>query len=294
MLSGDIAPMPLARRLLDVAQDAALNLRDVSDTDDDAWRPTEIAQPALFLVETVLAAELSRVGIEVVGVAGHSVGEYAALVAAGVLDAEDGMTLVVERGLLMSAMTDGTMVALLGAEAETVRAICDSVCLAGEGIVVVANINAPGQVVISGDSPGIAAASRRAHDDGVRRVIPLPVSGAFHSPLMAAAAKSFALRINEISLHDATVPVVSNVDGVATTNVNDIRSRLRRQMVSAVRWTDCVQTLVGLGAEVLVEVGPGAVLGGLAKRIAPGMSAISIGTVGDANNLNVLLEKAIA
>jgi [acyl-carrier-protein] S-malonyltransferase len=276
---------PLARTLLEAAASRGLDLRAALAGDDDALRPTDVAQPALLLVETVLADAVRQAPVEVVGVAGHSVGEYAALVAAGSLDAAEAMGLVIERGRAMAAMHEGGMAALLGAEASLAEEICQAVEASGAGTVVVANLNAPGQVVLSGSREALDAALALARERGVRRAMALNVSGAFHSPLMAPAAERFATLLDAAAFRDSSVPVACNVDGDATRDAAALRDRLRRQLTAPVRWVDCVTTLVSLGVDTLVEVGPGSVLSGLAKRIAPEVRTLSISRLDDAATL---------
>jgi len=264
-------------RLTSVAREHGLDLDGALAGDDATLRATEVAQPALVAVEIALLAHLPAT-LEVVGVAGHSVGEYAAAVAAGALRAEDAMALVVARGSAMAKMRSGAMSALLGLNEQVVAALCAEASARGAGVVVVANVNAPGQVVVSGDSGAVAIAEELARERGCRRSVRLNVSGAFHSPLMRAAAAEYAPTLRSAPIRDARTPVVCNVDGAAVTAAGEVRSRLEQQLVSPVRWTDCVEGLVRLGAEVLVEVGPGAVLTGLAKRIVPGVRAVAAGT----------------
>lgn len=280
-MAAGLLDTPVATALLDAASAHGLDLRAALDGDDDALRPTEVAQPALLLVSCALTEALRSAWgdrLEVVGVAGHSVGEYAALVAAGALDPAEAMGLVVERGRAMAAMRDGGMAALLGAEASLADEICAEVSRDGE-VVVVANLNAPGQVVLSGSRDALDRALVLARERGVRRAMPLNVSGAFHSPLMAPAAERFAALLDGAPFHDAAVPVACNVDAAAVRDAAGLRSRLRAQLTAPVRWVDCVQTLAGLGPEVLVEVGPGAVLTGLARRIAPEVRTMSVSSL---------------
>ncbi|HET9051525.1 MAG TPA: ACP S-malonyltransferase [Candidatus Dormibacteraeota bacterium] len=269
---------PLAVMLLAAAADAGLDLRAAIGGSGDALRATEVAQPALLLVEAVLAAAVPD-GVEIVGVAGHSVGEYAALVAAGALDAAVAMGLVIERGRAMAEMREGAMAALLGASVEVAESLCRDIDGRGDGPLVVANLNAPGQVVLSGTPAGVVAASELARERGVRRTTRLNVSGAFHSPLMAGAAERVGALLDAAPFTNARVPVACNVDGAAVTAADELRRRLRAQLVSPVRWVDCVESLRGLGADVLVELGPGSVLSGLAKRIAPDARAVSVATL---------------
>jgi [acyl-carrier-protein] S-malonyltransferase len=275
---------PLAGSLLAAASARGLDLAAALGGDDDALRPTDVAQPALLLVEAVLADAVRRIAgeqVEVIGVAGHSVGEYAALVAARALDPAEAMGLVVERGRAMAAMHEGGMAALLGAEASLAEEICREVGEEGGAVVVVANLNAPGQVVLSGARDALDRAISLARERGVRRAMPLNVSGAFHSPLMAPAAERFGALLDAATFSDAVVPVACNVDGAAVRDAAGLRDRLRAQLTAPVRWVDCVTTLVSQGVDTLVEVGPGSVLTGLAKRIAPDVRTLSISRLDD-------------
>ncbi|MDQ6847321.1 MAG: ACP S-malonyltransferase [Candidatus Dormibacteraeota bacterium] len=258
---------PLARSLLAVADAEGLDLAAALRGSDEELRPTEIAQPALLFVELVLADVLPP-DLDIVGVAGHSVGEYAAVSVAGAYSAEDAMRLVIRRGREMAAMHEGTMAAVIGLDVDAVSVVCDEV-RAGGDVVVVGNVNAPAQVVVSGSADGVRRAGELARQAGARKVIPLNVSGAFHSPLMAPAAQRFAEVIAATPRSVLGFPVVCNVDGAAVAGSDNLPDRLARQLESPVLWIDCVRTLVGLGAEVLVEVGPGTVLSGLARRIDP-------------------------
>jgi [acyl-carrier-protein] S-malonyltransferase len=253
-------------RLWRVAAESGLDLRRALAGSDEQLRPTHVAQPALLAVELALLAHLGS-DVQVVGVAGHSVGEYAAAVAAGAITPEDALRLVVTRGALMAGMRSGAMSALLGLDAAQVEELCAERRAAGDGTVVVANTNAPGQTVVSGDSEAVADVERRARERGARRAVRLNVSGAFHSPLMQEAADRFAPLLDAVRVVDAAIPIVCNVDATAVTDCEALRERLKAQLISPVRWADCVERLVSLGAEVLVEVGPGSVLTALAKRI---------------------------
>lgn len=276
---------PLAGRLLGVARSEGLDLERALNGSDDELRPTQVAQPALTLVELVLAAGLPA-DLDVVGVAGHSVGEYAALSVAGAYAAEDVMRLVIQRGREMASMTDGTMAAVLGLDAAVVEGACAEVRDGGE-VVVVANLNAPGQTVISGTAAGVELAGALARDRGARRVVALNVSGAFHSPLMAPAAARFAALIDATPRDELRLPVVCNVDGAIVEHAADLPARMAAQLDHPVRWMDCVAGLVTLGAEWIVEVGPGSVLTGLTRRIAPTITAASVSDLAGAAQLSM-------
>lgn len=274
-MAASLRGSPVIAALGVAASELSLDLPALLASDEQVLRQTAAAQPALLATELALAAELPA-GLEVVGMAGHSVGEYSALAVAGALTPAAALRLVVARARAMAGAPEGAMAAVLGVDVAAVEAACAAVRATGE-VVVVANVNAPTQIVISGSPGGVDAGSRALTAAGARRVVPLNVSGAFHSPLMHQAAQQFAARLAEVPLADPRVPVVSNVDGNACRSALEIRERLPRQLESAVRWTDCVHTLVDeLGAEVLVEVGPGTVLSALARRLAPQTRAVSV------------------
>ena len=283
MAGAGLLESAIGDELVRAAAEEGLDLGAALQGDDDALRPTDVAQPALLLVEAVLGLSLPD-HLDVVAVAGHSVGEYAACVAAGALRPADAMRVVIARGRAMAAMREGTMSALLGFGAAAAAEACAE-AERHTDIVVVANINAPEQTVISGTVAGVAAAERLALERGAKRAVRLNVSGAFHSPLMAGAAEKVAAALNDVEIAPARVPLVANVDAVAVTQPDEIRKRLRRQITAPVRWVDCVNRLVALGAEELVEVGPGSVLSGLARRIAPSVLARQVGTLAAAHAL---------
>lgn len=284
MAGGGLLDEPAGRELLHAAASSGLDLEGALAGDDDALRPTEVAQPALLLVEAVLALAVPG-GASLTAVAGHSVGEYAACVAAGALRPADAMRLVIERGRAMAAMREGTMSALLGLDPDAAEAACREASTATGEVVVVANLNAPGQVVISGTVAGVEAAERAAQSRGLRRALRLNVSGAFHSPLMAAAGERLGAALDVTPLAPARVPIVANVDAEPVTAPEAIRDHLRRQLTAPVRWIDCVNRMLELGATTLAEVGPGAVLSGLARRIAPGAATVTVASVADARAL---------
>jgi [acyl-carrier-protein] S-malonyltransferase len=285
-MADGLMDLPIAVEMLDAAQASGFDLRAALSGADEQLRPTEIAQPALLLVECALRTTLPD-DLDVVAVAGHSVGEYAAAVAAHALRPADAMRLVLERGRAMAAMHEGTMCALIGIDADAATTVCAETQHETGETVVVANHNASGQLVISGSVAGVDAAAKLALTRGARRAIPLNVSGAFHSPLMSAAATAFGATLDAVSIADPHPPVVCNVDGRDVHSAADLRDRLRAQLTSPVRWIDCVHRLVDLGAETLVEVGPGNVLSGLARRIAPDVRAVSVNTLEAAARLDV-------
>ena len=244
--------------------------RDVAhlllDADADELVETRNAQLGTFVHSMVVLGALRSRGLEPAAVAGHSLGELSALCAAGALGFDDAVRLVAERGEAMQvccSQRTGTMAAVLGLDEPQVTEVCASV----DGDVWVANVNAPGQIVIAGDPAAIDAASAIAKDVGAKRIMPLDVSGAFHTPFMAPAGERLAAAIDDATFGDAAVPVAANVDGAIHTAGPDWPALLERQLTSPVRWTACVQSLLGAGASTFVEVGPGAVLTGTIKRI---------------------------
>ncbi|MEX2275156.1 MAG: ACP S-malonyltransferase [Actinomycetota bacterium] len=245
--------------------------------DDELLATTAFAQPALFACDVAAFRVLRSEGVHVRGAAGHSLGEYAALVAAGVLTFADAFGLVAERGAAMQAAANqlpGTMTALLGAGATDGAEI---VALAAQGdVLTVANENGPKQVVLAGSVAAIERAEREAKARKVR-AIRLNVAGAFHSPLMAPALERMRTALADVDLAEPTFPVVSNVTGEVIAQPEDLRDLLARHVVSPVRWERSMTTLDGLGIDTFVEAGPGDVLSKLVKRTVPDAFAVAVG-----------------
>ncbi|HEX9093379.1 MAG TPA: ACP S-malonyltransferase [Coriobacteriia bacterium] len=254
-------------RLLDAAEAlSGLDLRTIASSGTpEQIADTRAAQPLLYVADWMWGQALLREGLAPLAVAGHSLGELAALAFAGVYSVEAGLELVVERSRLMArcaASTPGGMVAVLGMDGADVSAAIQDV--AG---VWVANDNAPGQVVISGTHAGLEAATGALAEAGARRLVPLPVAGPFHSPLMGDAADSFSALLDRASFTDARIPVYQNADPEPATAAAAIKRRLSRQIASPVRWTETMLALVRDGATTAIEAGPGSVLAGLARRV---------------------------
>jgi len=247
---------------------------------EDELRQTRITQPAIFVHSLVVAAWLSDRGIRPDITAGHSLGEYSALVSAGAGDFDKVLAVVQRRGELMQdagLMHPGTMAAVMGLEFDQVETVCDMASI--EGVVVPANVNSPGQVVISGSLEGVLKAMELAKDRGARRVVQLEVSGAFHSPLMAPAQEGLSAALDQLELRDPKVPVVANVSAEPVMSASGLRESLKRQLTSPVLWEPTIRKMVELGVDRVVEVGPGKVLQGLVRRIAPGMQLFGCDTV---------------
>jgi [acyl-carrier-protein] S-malonyltransferase len=211
-------------------------------------------------------------------VAGHSLGEYSALVAAGVLDFSDAVRLVRARGQFMEQAVpsgQGAMAAVLGAEREQLQSLCKTITATG-AIVELANVNCPGQIVVSGSAEGVAAVGERGKEAGAKRVIPLDVSGPFHSSLMQPAADKLAVELAKAEFRSAQVPVIANVHAKPVTSGDELRELLVQQVVSPVQWEDTIKYLIGQGVDTFVEIGSGTVLAGLIKKIDKSVQVISI------------------
>ncbi|MFC0603900.1 ACP S-malonyltransferase [Winogradskyella pulchriflava] len=228
-------------------------------------KETKVTQPAIFLHSVILAKTLGD-SFKPDMVAGHSLGEFSALVAAGALTFEDGLKLVSQRAQAMQKACElqpSTMAAVLGLDDEIVEKVCAST----EGVVVAANYNCPGQLVISGEVEAINKACEALKDAGARRALVLPVGGAFHSPLMEPAREELAAAIENTTFSKPNCPIYQNVTASAITDENEIKANLISQLTAPVRWTQSVQQMVADGASHFTEVGPGKVLQGLVKKI---------------------------
>ncbi|MDP9132925.1 MAG: ACP S-malonyltransferase [Nitrospirota bacterium] len=238
---------------------------------------TEYTQPALLISSAAALKSLEPAGLAAVAVAGHSLGEYTAVYAAGGLSFQDVVALVQKRGRYMAeAVPPGTglVAALLGLSADIVKAACQEA--ASVGIVAAANFNSPGQVVIAGEKAAVERAIEIAKTKGCKKAIPLPVSVPVHTPLMQRAADRLAAEFNVVTWRDLTVPLVNNAEAVALQRSEDIRTSLVRQLPSSVRWEESVQAMARLGVPTFVEIGPGTVLTGLVKRILPGAATVNV------------------
>ena len=255
-----------AREIMNQANDIlGFRLTDVMfEGSDEELKQTRVTQPAIFL-HSVVSCQLSTV-LRPDMVAGHSLGEFSALVAAGVLDWKDALRLVSERALAMQAACDiqpGTMAAVLGMADDKVAEICNSI----DDTVVAANYNCPGQLVISGSMEGINKACEALKAAGAKRALPLKVGGAFHSPLMEPARVELAEAIEKTNIVEPICPVYQNVNAQPMTNPAQIKENLIAQLTAPVKWTQISKAMVADGANTFVEVGPGQVLQGLIKKI---------------------------
>ncbi|WP_400247161.1 ACP S-malonyltransferase [Niallia sp. JL1B1071] len=230
---------------------------------------THNTQPALLTTSMAIYEHFKQFHIEADYVAGHSLGEYSALVTAGVLSFEDAVYAVRKRGEYMQEAVpagEGAMAAVLGLDRERLTAVTREVSNAGDSVQL-ANLNCPGQIVISGSTKGVELAGEKAKEAGAKRAIPLEVSGPFHSTLMKPAAEKFAAIMDELALTDAKIPVIANVTAESIRDQGEIKTKLVEQLYSSVLWEDSVRKMLDLGVDTFIEIGPGKVLSGLIKKI---------------------------
>lgn len=261
---------PLAKDLFDKANDIlGYRITDIMfEGTDEELRQTKVTQPAVFL-HSVISALCMGDEFKPDMVGGHSLGEFSALVASGCLSFDDGLRLVYKRAMAMQKACDiapSTMAAIIGLDDETIERICAEVSTEGN-IVVAANYNCPGQVVISGNINAVNDACEKLKEAGARRALPLKVGGAFHSPLMMPAQDELAAAIEATEFKVPNCPVYQNVDAEGHTNPNEIKANLLKQLTSPVRWTKEVQNMIAAGATEFTECGPGKVLQGMIAKI---------------------------
>jgi [acyl-carrier-protein] S-malonyltransferase len=246
---------------------------------EEELRRTENAQPAILTVSLAILDVLRSGGVEPKAAAGHSLGEYSALVCAGALDFADALRLVRRRGELMAAVgasVPGTMAAVIGLAPERVAELCLQGKELTGGVVEPANYNEPEQTVISGEDKPVSRVAELAREAGAR-VVPLKVSAPFHSSLMAGLEEEFAAALEEVTFHDPRLPVIANVTSAPVTTAAEVRAALLRQVAGPVRWTETMRRLVADGYDTFVEAGPGRVLTGFAMKIAPEIPVHSVG-----------------
>ncbi len=253
---------------------------------EEDLKQTVNTQPSIVTM-SIAAMEALRSQVKIVPdfVAGHSLGEYCAMFAAGVMSLESTLKAIQKRADLMGQTKGGSMAAVLNASEEVLKAGLEEGSKVG--YVDVANYNSPAQVVITGADDAVKATSDYLLANGVRRVVPLAVSGAFHSKFMEEAGKEFASFVSELELNNASIPVITNVDAEATTSAEDFRAKMPKQIYSSVHWTQTIQKMVEEGVDTFIEIGPGKVLAGLNKKIAP---EATVYNVFDKASLDVTIE----
>lgn len=253
---------------------------------EEDLKQTVNTQPSIVTM-SIAAMEALRSQVKIVPdfVAGHSLGEYCAMFAAGVMSLESTLKAIQKRADLMGQTKGGSMAAVLNASEEVLKAGLEEGSKVG--YVDVANYNSPAQVVITGADDAIKATSNYLLANGVRRIVPLAVSGAFHSKFMENAGKEFASFVSELKLNNASIPVITNIDAEATTSAEDFRAKMPKQIYSSVHWTQTIQKMVEEGVDIFIEIGPGKVLAGLNKKIAP---EATVYNVFDKASLDVTIE----
>ncbi len=271
---------PIAKEMFKKADEAlGYSISDMCfNGPEESLKLTSNTQPAILTVSVICNELLKQQGLVPEIVAGHSLGEYSALVAAGAMAFEDAVLLVHKRGTYMQEAVpvgEGAMAAVLGLDRQTVVDICSGVSNDG-GCVQAVNFNCPGQIVIAGKTASVEKASELLKEAGAKRAVLLPVSAPFHSTLMAPAAQKLAVELDKITIRDAEIPVVANVTGKMVTDAKQIRDLLVTQADHPVMWEDCVAEMVAFGADTFVESGPGKVLTGLTKKIIKGMNLLNV------------------
>ncbi|TCZ79923.1 [acyl-carrier-protein] S-malonyltransferase [Paenibacillus albiflavus] len=272
-----------AKQLFDQANEAlGFSLTNLMfNGPEEELKITYHTQPALLTMSAACLEAFKVRGIKPDYVAGHSLGEYSALVAAGVIRFEDAVRTVRARGEFMEAAVSGgqgAMAAVLGAERNDLAKLCAEIT-ASTGLVELANVNCPGQIVVSGSKEGVAEVAARGKEIGAKRVIPLEVSGPFHSSLMRSAADKLADVLATVSMQEATVPVIANVTARPVTAPTEIRSLLVEQVYSPVLWEDTVNYLVSQGVDTFIELGSGSVLAGLIKKVDRSLKVYSLNSL---------------
>lgn len=266
-----------ARQLMDQANELVpFNLKEICFEDSQGLiSQTTYTQPAIFVVSQMALALLQEKGIKADVVAGFSLGEYSALCAANVFSFEEGVTLVAKRGELMSAASDnGKMAAILGLDLEKVQAVCNEASV--KGIVEVANLNCPGQIVIGGEADAVTYACEVAKNYGAKRALTLAVSGPFHTSLLKETAEIFGQLLNQKNLKEPQVPVVLNVLGDYYDSTLNLKDLMVKQMASSVKWEASIRQMIADGVDTFIEVGPGKTLSGFVKKIDRSVKILNV------------------
>lgn len=275
---------PECREVFEIAQKASgLDLKKLIFEPNEDLHITKYTQVAMLTVELAILRVVKSLKITADLTAGLSLGEYGALVAAGVLSEKDALQLVTERGRLMqeAVPTGGAMAAIMATPAELIEEVCENT----EGIVSIANYNCPGQIVITGEADAVANAQKTLLEKGAKRCIPLKVSGPFHSAMLNEAGEKLAKEIDKVTIQDPIIPYISNVTAQAVTGKQDVKGLLQKQIASSVRWQQSVEAMIEDGVDRFIELGPKKTLSGFLKKIDRNVTAISIEKVEDLEQL---------
>lgn len=277
-----------SRKVFDVAEEALdIELKKICFEENDDINKTEYTQPAMVAAEVAIYEHLKNAGLKADVFAGLSLGEYSALVAAGAMTLEDGIKTVRRRGILMQnevPLGMGGMAAVIAMDADKIAEICENT----PGKVQIANYNCPGQIVISGEAEAVKAASAALSEAGAKRVIPLNVSGPFHSQMLVPAGEKLYDFLQDIKIADDFVPYYCNADAEEITDATKVKELLKRQVYSSVRWQQTIENMIADGVDTFIEVGPGKTLTGFMKKINREVKSINIATVDDLAKLEEL------
>lgn len=276
--------IPVCREVFDKAsQVTGIDMKALCFEEDSRLHITEFTQVAMLTVEAAILRAVLEKGVKSQINAGLSLGEYGALLASGILSEEDAFRVVRQRGILMqeAVPTGGAMSAVIGTDTELIEKICAQT----EGIVSIANYNCPGQIVITGEEQAVAKAGEALKEAGARRIVPLKVSGPFHSAMLKEAGEKLGDILSEITLNDIAIPYVTNVTGECVTDVSEVKDLLVRQVYSSVKWQQCVEQMIREGADTFVEIGPGRTLTGFLRKIDRNVKGINIEKVEDLEKL---------
>lgn len=275
----------VCRKIYDTASEVTgLDIPQICFTENDQIHITEYTQIAMLTTEAAILAALREKGIQSQVHAGLSLGEYGALIASGVLSLEDAFRVVRERGILMQEAVPqgGAMSAVLGMDGERIAEICESI----EGLVSVANYNCPGQVVITGEKEAVEQAAERLKEAGAKRCIPLQVSGPFHSLMLKEAGEKLGNVLEKIEIGDISIPYLTNVTADYVTEKEKVKTLLKEQVYSPVRWQQSVERMIADGADTFIEVGPGKTLTGFLRKINRNVKGIKIENIEDLKNID--------
>lgn len=280
MAKGFYDSMPVCREVFDEASEAAgLDIASLCFEENDKLNITEYTQVCMLTAEVAVMEAIKAAGIMPDVTAGLSLGEYGALVASGALGRKDAFKVVRSRGIFMqeAVPTGGAMAAVLGMEAAAIEEICAST----DGVVSVANYNCPGQIVITGEAAAVSSASDSLKAAGAKRVVPLNVSGPFHSALLKDAGEKLFNELSGVEVHEIKIPYLTNVTADYVTDPSDVKDYLRRQVSSPVRWQQSVERMIADGVDEFIEIGPGKTLTGFMRKIDRSVKAINVDTMED-------------
>lgn len=278
-----------AREVFDTASDVLqIDMRKLIFEENDRLHQTEYTQPAMVTTCMAILTQVAAAGYTPDIYAGLSLGEYGAVIGSGILDFKEGIQIVRQRGMLMEGAVPkgiGAMSAVLGLDKEVIESVCES----AKGIVGIANYNCPGQIVISGEKQAVAAVSETLMTKGAKRVLPLNVSGPFHSPMLKEAGDKLYEILNKASVNNPKTGYLSNVTASLETDKENIKTLLAKQVYSPVRWQQCVETMIEQGVDTFIEIGPGKTLSGFIKKIDKSLKVINIEKTGDLEKLKEII-----